>query len=295
MLHIVKNKNLVPCLNLKYISTSSAKFNLIKINDNYENKYVTKIIMDNQKQRNSLGIEMIRELQISISKIDFSKCRVLVISSSCPKVFSAGHNLKEFTQKMGHDLHRQVFEEFTDLCLTLKNLPVPTIAEVQGIAAAAGYQLAASCDLIVASNKASFSTPGVKFGVFCSTPGVPLSRNVSSKIGLKMLFTGDPVTATEAFNHGMISEVVNIDNSSDNLEKRVLEIAKKIESNSKYIVSLGKKCFYKQIEATELKDAYKIASEVMLDNLKYEDTQLGLKAFATKSKPIWTHSPKKLN
>lgn len=294
MLQIIK-KQFTSSLNSKFFSTCSAKLNLVKIDDNYENKYVTKIIMDNQKQRNSLGIDMIRALKLSINSIDLSKCRVLVISSSCPKVFSAGHNLKEFTQEKGHDLHRQVFDEFTDLCLTLKKLPVPTIAEVQGIAAAAGYQLAASCDLIVASNKASFSTPGVKFGVFCSTPGVALSRAVSSKISLKMLFTGDAVTATEAYNHGIISEVVNIDNSSDNLEKRVLEIAKKIESNSKHIVTLGKKCFYQQIETPELEDAYKIASQVMLDNLKYEDTQLGLKAFATKKKPIWTHSAKKLD
>ncbi|RNA21170.1 enoyl- hydratase domain-containing mitochondrial [Brachionus plicatilis] len=294
MLQIMK-KNVITNLASKAFSTVPTKSNLVKINDNFENKFLTKIIMDNQKQRNSLGIDMIRALRESIKQIDLSKCRVLVIGSSCPKVFSAGHNLKEFTHDKGQNLHKQVFNEFTDLCLTLKNLPVPTIAEVQGLAAAAGYQLAASCDLIVASNKASFSTPGVKFGVFCSTPAVPLSRNVSPKISLKMLFTGDAVTADEAYTHGIISEVVNVDNSSENLEKKVFEIARKIEANSRFIVTLGKKCFYKQIEAPELSDAYKIASEVMLDNLMYEDTQLGLNAFATKTKPIWTHSAKKLD
>lgn len=247
--------------------------------------------MSNQKQRNSLGLEMIRNLQECVNQVDLTKCRVLVLSSSCSKVFSSGHNLKEFTKETGQNHHQQVFKEFTDLCLSLKNLPIPTIAEVQGLAAAAGYQLAASCDLIIASDKASFSTPGVKFGVFCSTPAVPLSRNVSSKISLKMLFTGEPISAQEAYTHGIVSDVVN----NDSLEKRVNQIGKLIEANSRPIVALGKKCFYKQIELNDLSDAYKVASEAMLENLKFEDTQSGLKAFASKSKPVWTHSENKLD
>lgn len=204
-----------------------------------------------------------------------------------------GHNLKEFTSDRGVEHHREVFDQFTKLCMSLKNLPVPTIAEVDGLAAAAGFQLASSCDLIVASDRASFSTPGVKFGVFCSTPGVPLSRNVSSKISLKMLFTGEPITALEAYNHGIISEIVTINNDPEILRERVNEIAKKIMSNSKPIIALGKECFYKQIEMKNLEDAYKIAGETMVNNLKYEDTQSGLEAFAAKRKPQWSHSNKK--
>ncbi|CAF0874671.1 unnamed protein product [Brachionus calyciflorus] len=278
-------------LSRRFVSTGR---NLVKIEQNEESKFMTRILMNNEKKRNSLGIDMIRQLQQAIDEIDLEKCRVLVIGSSCLKVFSAGHNLKELTSDKGFDSHQVIFDEFTKLCLKLRDLPCPTIAEVHGLAAAAGYQLAASCDLIIASNKASFSTPGVKFGVFCSTPGVALSRNVSPKISLKMLFTGDAISADEAYLHGIVSQVVNVDESSENLSKKVKEIASKIESNSKHVVALGKKCFYEQFERPNLNDAYKIACNAMVDNLKYEDTQLGLKAFASKSKPIWNHSDKKI-
>lgn len=202
-----------------------------------------RIAMSNLKQRNSLGIDMIRALQAAVDSTNFRRCRVLVLGSLDDKIFSAGHNLKELTTEKGAQLHQQVFGEFTQLCLALQKLPVPVIAEVKGrpyslvlfrlkilwwsqsqsclmplssrlgLAAAAGLQLAASCDMIVASRHASFSTPGVKFGVFCSTPAVALSRNISHKIAAKMLFTGEPLSAHAALQHGLISHVVDDDNS----------------------------------------------------------------------------------
>ena len=194
------------------------------------------------------------------------------------------------TTESGKDLHEKVFNEFTNLCLGLQNLPIPTIAEVQGLAAAAGCQLAASCDMIIASDKATFSTPGVKFGVFCSTPGVALTRNISQKLAAKMLFTGEAINADEALRHGLITEIVKGDLSE--LEKRVNEICKLIAANSRFIVALGKRCLNEQTQTEHLNEAYKIACDAMLDNLKFEDTQSGLKAFANKKKPIWSHTNK---
>ncbi len=132
--------------------------------------------------------------------------------------------------------------------------------------------------------------------MFCSTPGVALSRNISPKVAAKMLFTGEPLNALEALQCGLISELVQIDNESkiDQLEKRVIEIAKQIASNSRYIVALGKQALYEQLDEARLENAYKIASKAMLENLKFEDTQLGLQYFAAKKKPEWNHSNKKV-
>lgn len=267
--------------------------NFLQITDEH---VFRRVIMTNEKQRNSLGLDMIRSLQAAVDTINFDQCRVLVISSNNPKVFSAGHNLKELTTEKGAKLHEQVFGEFTDLCLSLRNLPVPVIAEVKGLAAAAGLQLAASCDLIIGSDKSSYSTPGVKFGVFCTTPGIAISRNISQKIAAKMLFTGEAINAHDALTHGLISEIVPTENSEfDFLEQRVNEICGLIASNSRFIVSLGKKAFYEQVEKPAIEDAYKIGCKTMLENLKFEDTQSGLKSFASKQKPVWSHSSNKVN
>jgi enoyl-CoA hydratase/carnithine racemase len=279
--------------------------NLVRLENDAQLQSV-RIRMCNEKQRNSLGIQMINELSQSLDKVAASLAsanapRALIICSSNLGVFSSGHNLKEFNrQQSTQQDHEQVFTEFTRLCIKLKRLPIPTIAEVYGLAAAAGYQLAASCDLIVASSKASFSTPGVKFGVFCSTPGVALSRNVSSKISLKMLFTGEPILARDALIHGIVSDVVDVDGKSeqegqDLLVKRVNQLVNQIKANSAPIIALGKECFYRQIESACLEDAYDVASKYMVDNLRYQDTQDGLKALSAKQKPVWTHSNKKLD
>ncbi len=230
-----------------------------------------RITMCNEKQRNALGIDMIRSLQSAVDSIDLNQCRVLILSSSQEKIFSAGHNLKEFTTEKGTELHEAVFREFTNLCLNLKRLPIPVIAEVKGLAAAGGLQLALSCDLIIASDKASFSTPGVKFGVFCTTPGVALSRNLSQKMAAKMLFTGEPINAKEALQQGLISEMVSSegDCSEKALEMRVNQVCEVIAANSRFIISLGKKAFYEQINEANVEKAYEIGSKTMIDNLKF--------------------------
>jgi enoyl-CoA hydratase/carnithine racemase len=282
-----------------YSTTGASNFNkeLVLIDDNYENNFMRRILMNNEKQRNALSLNMIRELAKAIDSTDLNKCRVLVLGSTSSTIFSSGHNLKEFIYEDNYDVkyHENLFNECTDLCLKLKKLSIPTIAQVSGLAAAAGFQLALSCDLIVATDKSSFSTPGVKFGLFCSTPGVALSRNVSSKIGLKMLLTGEPIHANEALQHGIISEIVNVEQDPDALSKRVNHLANLIRANSRPVIEMGKKCFYQQIEFNNnLEKAYDTAGKTMVDNIKLKDTQLGMKAFKSKSKPIWTHSNDKL-
>lgn len=290
----ILNKNSPLIIGRLYSSTSSFsnKKELVLIDDNYENNFMRRILMNNEKQRNALSLEMIRELSQAVDSTDLNKCRVLVLGSTSSTIFSSGHNLKEFIYDDIHNVkyHENLFNECTNLCLKLKKLPMPTIAQVSGLAAAAGFQLASSCDMIVATNKSSFSTPGVKFGLFCSTPGVALSRNVSSKISLKMLFTGEPIFANEALQHGLITEIVNIDNDPNALTKRVDHLCSLIKANSKPVIEMGKACFYQQIEFNNnLEKAYQVAGETMVNNIKLKDTQIGMKAFKSKSKPIWTH------
>lgn len=282
---------------------SQLNTDLINVEDHLDDKqglHVRRIVMVNKKQRNTMSLEMIKNLQHAVLSTPVDKCRALVISSSCPKVFSSGHNLKELTTEKGEEMHTAVFRECTKLCMSLRELPIPTVAEVHGLAAAAGFQIAASCDLIVASNKASFSTPGVRFGLFCTTPGVALARSgIGAKQALRMLYTGEPMSSQQALTHGLISELVESDvldeeASMQLLRKRVDDLLKKIESNSKWVIAHGKKAFYEQSEMNHLSDAYRVASAAMVDNLKYVDTQQGLKAFANKKKPSWSHSNEKI-
>jgi enoyl-CoA hydratase/carnithine racemase len=292
----ILNKNSTKFCFRSYSSVVNSK-ELVLIDDNYENNFMRRILMNNQKQRNALSLDMIHELSQAIDSTDLKKCRVLVLGSTSSTIFSSGHNLKEFIYDDNYDVkyHENLFNQCANLCLKLKKLPIPTIAQVSGLAAAAGFQLALSCDLIVSTNTSSFSTPGVKFGLFCSTPGVALSRNVSSKISLKMLFTGEPIHANEAFQHGLVSEVVNTDNDPDALSKRVNHLSRLILANSKPVIEMGKKCFYHQIEFNNnLEKAYEVAGKTMVDNIKLKDTQIGMKAFKLKSKPVWTHSNDKI-
>jgi enoyl-CoA hydratase/carnithine racemase len=154
--------------------------------------------------------------------------------------------------------------------------------------------------LIVASSRASFSTPGIKFGVFCSTPGVALARLVSSKIALRMLLTGEALKASDALTHGVVSELVSVAdelNEVDSvraLEERVAQVVGMIEANSGPIVALGKRAFYEQTGVERIEESYERATKAMCENLRYVDCQKGLSAFAAKKKPVWSHSTEKV-
>lgn len=227
---------------------------------------------------------MLKSLQSDILHEAESKdLKVIIISAEGP-VFSSGHDLKELTDEQGPAYHAEVFQTCSEVMMQIQSHPVPVIAMVNGLATAAGCQLVASCDIAVASDKSSFATPGVNIGLFCSTPGVALGRAVPRKVALEMLFTGEPITAQEALLHGLLSRVV----PEEQLEEETMRIATKIASLSRPVVSLGKAAFYKQLPQ-DLRTAYYLTCQTMVDNVALRDGQEGIKAFIQKRKPMWSH------
>ena len=248
---------------------------------------IIRFILNDEKRRNALSENM---LDVLFSKImasaDNPEIRVVIISANGP-VFCAGHDLKEITQARGNkDKGIIYFQKLFDKCSELMKLilanPKPVIAEVDGIATAAGCQLVATCDLAFASNFSKFATPGVNIGLFCSTPMVALSRNVLNKHAMEMLLTGDLVDCDRAEQIGLINRSFPV----DVLKEKVNEIARKIASKSSVTLAVGKKAFYKQSEMT-LSDAYAYTSEIMVDNMLKKDAEEGISAFLAKRKPEW--------
>lgn len=245
-----------------------------------ENPIAT-ITLANPKRRNPLSIDTMIELQSAIEQLGVDRdIRAIVLAAEGP-VFSAGHDLQEMT---GADLthYRRVFELCTDLMTAVQNVPQPVIARVDGIATAAGCQLVATCDLAVASETAEFATPGVKIGLFCSTPMVALSRAIGRKRALEMLLTGRPIDAATAAEWGLVNRVVPSRELID--ETRALALA--IADASSLVVGIGKQAFYSQIDLDQSK-AYAYTKEVMSMNALAADAQEGICAFLEKRKPVW--------
>ncbi|XP_041361510.1 enoyl-CoA hydratase domain-containing protein 3, mitochondrial-like isoform X2 [Gigantopelta aegis] len=243
------------------------------------------ICLDNPKKRNALSLAMLESLYCDLTR-DVDDLRVIILSHTGP-VFSAGHDLKELTTKDGRAHHQEVFYRCTDVMMLIQDLPVPVIAQVNGLATAAGCQLVATCDIAVVSDKSQFATPGVNVGLFCSTPAVALGRAVPRKVAMEMLFTGHPISARDALLHGLVSKVV----PEEELEQETMKMAYRICETSRSVVALGKATFYAQMNL-ERKQAYRLAGKVMIDNLALYDGQEGVKSFAEKRKPIWSHSTK---
>ncbi|CAM5085878.1 unnamed protein product [Eretmochelys imbricata] len=242
------------------------------------------IMLNNPKKRNALSLSMLKCLRDDILHDIKSKAlRVIIISAEGP-VFSAGHDLKELSSDWDMKHHIEVFDTCAEVMTLLQKLPVPVIAQVNGLATAAGCQLVASCDIAVASEKSQFATPGVNVGLFCSTPAVAVGRALSKKIALEMLFTGEPISAHNALLHGLLSRVV----PEDKLEEETMKIARKICEASRSVVALGKATFYRQM-ALDLDAAYRMTSQVMVDNLTLKDGHEGIEAFIQKRKPTWSH------
>ncbi|KAG7170635.1 Enoyl-CoA hydratase domain-containing protein 3-like [Homarus americanus] len=244
---------------------------------------VRHITLADPKTRNSLSLQMLEDLQSAITQEDPSlRCIVLGAQG---KVFSAGHNLKELTHKEGRNYHQQVFNTCTKFMLTLQSIPVPVVAKVNGIAAAAGCQLVASCDIVIATQNSSFSTPGGSVGIFCSTPGIPLVRCVPRKVSAHMLLTGLPITAEEALRAGLVSKVV----PEDELEAETQRTVDAISHKSRAVIALGKQFMYRQMEMG-IEEAYSQGSCVMVNNINMVDGQEGISSFIEKRKPNWSHS-----
>ncbi|KAM6092496.1 enoyl-CoA hydratase domain-containing protein 3, mitochondrial [Theristicus caerulescens] len=246
---------------------------------------VRNIILNNPGKRNALSLSMLRSLREDLLHDVKSKdLRVIVISAEGP-VFCSGHDLKELSSEDDVKHHSEVFEICAEVMTLIQKLPVPVIAKVNGLATAAGCQLVASCDIAVASEKSQFATPGVNIGLFCSTPAVALGRSLPRKVALEMLFTGKPLSAQEALMHGLVSKVV----PEDKLEEETMKISHKICESSKSVLALGKATFYRQM-TQDLDTAYRMTTQVMVDNLTLRDGQEGIEAFIQKRKPVWSHS-----
>jgi enoyl-CoA hydratase/carnithine racemase len=237
--------------------------------------------------RNSLSETMIASLHAELNEIrDDKAVRGVVIAANGP-AFSAGHDMKELTaRRTDPDRGRAFFAEMMTACSAMMqaivHLPKPVVASVQGIATAAGCQLVASCDLAIASEAASFATPGVDIGLFCSTPMVALSRNVPRKQAMEMLLTGEPIPAARAREIGLVNRVVAAGTERD----AAIALAEQVALKSAYTVKLGKEAFYRQAEMN-LADAYRYAAEVMTENMMARDAEEGIGAFIEKRTPTW--------
>lgn len=249
---------------------------------------VQRLTLDDPGTRNSLSETMMAELQTALNSAASDRhVRVIVLAARGP-AFSSGHNLKEITAHRtdadrGAAYFSTLFETCATLMTTLVRHPKPIIAEVQGLASAAGCQLVASCDLAIAADNAGFCTPGVNIGLFCSTPMVALSRNVLPKHAMEMLLSGDVITAGEACRIGLVNRVV----PDVKLRSSVDELARKIASKSMVTVKTGKEAFYRQIDLP-LEEAYTYTARVMAENLMKRDAEEGIAAFIGKRPPQWS-------
>ncbi|MDX5592617.1 enoyl-CoA hydratase [Pseudovibrio sp. SPO723] len=251
---------------------------------------VFRIVMQRPERMNSLSHEMMEALSQALDQAAHdSNVRVILIGAE-GKVFCAGHDLKELTaaraqEDKGATFYQETFDKCAALMQKIVELPKPVIAVVTGVATAAGCQLVASCDLALATDTATFCTPGVNIGLFCSTPMVALSRNVSRKQAMEMLLTGESVDASTAKEFGLINRII----PSDYLEVVVQKYAETIAAKSAHTVEIGKKAFYHQLEMP-LGEAYQYASEVMTQNMLAGDAEEGINAFLQKRKPEWRDS-----
>ena len=239
------------------------------------------ITLNRPDRRNALSLEMMLELIRALDEYAANPAVRAVILAAKGKAFSSGHDLSEMVGRTLND-YRRIFDVCTELMTKIQSIPQPVIAEVQGIATAAGCQLVATCDLAVASDEAQFATPGVKIGLFCSTPMVALSRAVGRKRAMEMLLTGKMVDAATAAEWGLINRAV----PAIELESETRRLACRIAEASSFTVGLGKQAYYAQIDLDQPK-AYAYTKEVMSMNALAADAQEGMTAFLGKRSPVW--------
>jgi enoyl-CoA hydratase/carnithine racemase len=239
------------------------------------------VTLNRPERRNALSLELMTEIMGCLDQIGRNSGLRAVILAAAGKVFCSGHDLSEMT---GRDIneYRRIFDVCTELMTKVQAIPQPVIAEVQGIATAAGCQLVATCDMAVAAESAAFATPGVKIGLFCTTPMVALTRAIGRKRALQMLMTGEMVDAPTAAQWGLINQAV----PAADLQTATRKLAARVAEASSLVVSLGKQAFYTQIDLDQPK-AYAYAKEVMSMNALAADAQEGIGAFLGKRAPCW--------
>jgi enoyl-CoA hydratase/carnithine racemase len=239
------------------------------------------VTMRRAERRNALSLEMMREMEGAVREVGGDESvRVIVIAGE-GAAFSAGHDLRELRGR-DEDSYEAIFDACVRLMLAIEGVPQPVIAEVGALATAAGCQLVAACDLAVASEKARFATPGVRIGLFCSTPMVALSRAVGRKQAMEMLLTGEAIDAEKALAWGLVNRVV----PHDELRAQTLALAEKIGEASRRVVGIGKAAFYRQIDLP-LEAAYAFTKATMIQNAQLADAQEGIGAFLEKRTPVW--------
>lgn len=245
---------------------------------------VATLTLNRPDRFNALSEEMLTAMQDALDSIAGDESVRVVVIAGNGRAFCAGHDLKQMRSRPDRDYYRALFRQCSDMMLSITRLPQPVIARVHGIAAAAGCQLVATCDLAVAAKEARFGTTGIKYGLFCSTPSVALSRNVGAKHAFEMLFTGDLIDAETAREYGLVNRIV----PAGDLDAAVAGFVGSITAKSRVTVASGKRLFYDQL-GRELEDAYVLAAENMACDMMTEDAGEGIDAFMERRDPAWKH------
>lgn len=249
-----------------------------------DNKGVATLTLNRPDKFNPLSQEMLVALQGELDSLTTDATVRVVVLAARGKAFCAGHDLKEMCTHPDKNFYDELFQQCSRMMISINRIPQPVIARVQGVATAAGCQLVGACDLAVAVDTARFATSGIRYGLFCSTPAVSVSRNLSRKQALEMLLTGEFISAATAERQGLINRAV----PEDKLDETVKQLTDAIIAKSAVAVSMGKEMFYKQL-GMSMEEAYRYAGEVMACNMMDDDAQEGFRAFIEKRKPVWKH------
>ena len=242
---------------------------------------IGEILLDNPARRNPLGLAVMGDLVAAVNELGADRAVRVIVIAGTPPAFSAGHDLAEMPGRTD-EFYDELFEVCCELMAAIREAPQPVIAAVDGIATAAGCQVAAACDLVVATERSRFAVPGVRIGLFCSVPMVPLSRAIGRKRAMEMLLTGDPIDAATAADWGLVNRVV----PEGGLREEVAELASRVGRSSSEVLAIGKRAFYDQLDRSE-PEAYGYARRVMAANAAMGDAQEGIGAFLEKRPPVW--------
>ena len=255
------------------------------VSQNRDERGVWTLTMNRPQNFNALSEEMLGALQAALDTVAKDDDARAVVLGATGKAFCPGHNLKEMVATPELAYYQRLFAQCSRVMLSIQKLPVPVIARVQGIATAAGCQLVAQCDLAVASTDASFAVSGVNLGLFCSTPSVPLLRNVPAKQAMEMLVTGDFISAQQALERGLVNRAV----APDQLDAEINKLVASILAKPRVAMAMGKELFYRQREMG-IEAAYQLAGQTMAVNMMDATAQEGVKAFTEKREPSWKKS-----